>query len=283
MKFKTIETISCPGSGEANEDALSADEHHLLVIDGATGVFNCNVTGEASDAKWLAQRGAEILGDYLETCVNPPIPMLCKQASLDIRREFLKFEPPSDLDTWPSAALGAIRLLENRLEYYCLGDVVILICLKDDTVKRISGDYRLNRANNKMLDKMVRLAEENGEHVSQQLDKIVNDLQATRKTRNTSEGYWIFDPIGVGAEKGTAGYLPTKNIDSVVVMSDGIADAFLTHAMEPDSKHFVERLERDGLEKVIKDFREIQDNDPFFDKYPRFKMHDDMTIVRAYL
>ena len=282
MKFKTIETISYPGEG-VNEDAFSAGEHHLLVMDGATGVFNCNVTGEASDAQWLAHRGTEILGDYLETCVDPPIPMLCKQASLDIRREFLKFEPPTNLDAWPSAALGAVRLLEGRLEYYYLGDVAILVCLKDGTVKYVGGDYRLNRADNEAFDKMVRLAEENGEHVSQQLGRITVDLQEARKTRNTPEGYWIFDPIGIGAEKGVTGCSPTKDVDSVVVMSDGIANAFLNHIMEPDCEHFVKRLERDGLGKVIKDFREIQDSDPFFDKYPRFKMHDDMTIVRAYL
>lgn len=283
MKFRTIETISYPGSEGVNEDALSADEHHLLVLDGATGVFDCNVTGEKSDAQWLAHQGAKIFGDYLETCVNPPIPMLCKQASHEIRREFLKLEPPADLDVWPSAALGAVRLLENKLEYYCLGDVVILVRFEDGTVKYISDGAHLNRTGKETLGKMTHLAEENGEHVSQQLDKIIGDLQETRRTRNTPEGYWVFDPTGIGAEKGKSGYFPTKDVESVIVMSDGISEAFLDHIMEPDCKHFVERLERDGLEKVIKGFREIQENDPYFDKYPRFKMHDDMTIVRAYL
>lgn len=281
MSFTKIETLCTPGK-MVNEDSFSVSKRHLLVIDGASGLYGQHVTAEASDARWLALRGAEEYGRLLQER-DDPMPRLCREACLTIQKEFLSLLPPdAGQDAYPSAGVAAVRLTGDRLEYYSLGDLTILLRFRDGHVERIH-DQTLTDLDNGVIREMVRLARERGEHVSQQRLRVQELLQRNRRLRNHPGGYWIFDPAAVGAERGLYGSFPAEEIRTAALLSDGFADAVPLYGLEPDYDRFLARLEAEGPEAVCRVLRVIQQADPGLDRYPRFKLADDATVVLARL
>jgi hypothetical protein len=281
MSFTNIQTLCTPGE-TVNEDSCSVSERHLLVIDGASGLYGQHVTEEASDARWLALRGTEEYGRLLQER-DDPMPRLCREACLTIQKEFLPLLPPdAGQDAYPSAGVAAVRLRSGWLEYYSLGDLTILLRFQDGHVERIH-DQTLTDLDNGVIREMARLARERGEHVSEQRPRVQELLQRNRRLRNHPGGYWIFDPTAAGAERGLHGGLPAGELRTVALLSDGLADAVPIYKMEPDYDRFLARLEAEGPEAVCQALRELQRGDPDFDRYPRFKLADDATAVLARL
>ena len=279
FRFSNIVTLSDVGA-DINEDSYSVSGRHLLILDGAAGLYGKHITNESSDARWLAKRGAEIYGRLLSER-NAPMSELCLEASKIIRDEFLPMLPSdAGMELYPSAALASVRLTGEQLEYYTFGDCTILLRFRDGRVERIH-DNSVTALDEKVLCEMTRLAAERGEHVSQQRLRVQGMLQRNRSLRNQSEGYWIFDPSMVGATRGLCGRYPAEEIRTVAIMSDGFADVVLLYGLEPDYDVLLDRLETDGASDLCRELRETQKNDPDFDRFPRFKVGDDATIVLA--
>lgn len=277
--FSNIETFSNAGA-DINEDSYSVSARHLLVLDGAAGLYGKHVTSELSDACWLAKRGAEIYGRLLDAREDP-MPELCLEASEIIRDEFLPMLPPdAGTDAFPSAALAALRLAGGQLEYYTLGDCTILLRCHDGQVECIH-DNAVTTLDENVLHEMTRLAVERGEHVSQQRPRVQGMLRRNRSLRNQPEGYWIFDPTTVGATRGLCGCYPAEEIRTVTIMSDGFTDTVPLYELAASYDALLTRLETDGAANVCRVLRTVQKNDPGFDRFPRFKMGDDATIVMA--
>lgn len=280
MRFINIRTLSDPGN-VVNEDHFSVSERHLLAVDGASGLYGHHLMKtDGSDAAWLARRCAEEYGRRLAES-GAPMAKLCLETAEQLGEEFLSQAGSVDSrDAYPSAGLVALRLREGRLESYVLGDLTMLLRFRDGRVE-VLHDGTLTALDDRVLREMARLAAESGESVAQQKPKVQKMLRDHRELRNREGGYMIFDPTGEGAARGLAGSCPAEEVDTVALLSDGIADAVSAYGMEPDYGAFLARLEKEGPAAVIAALRLLQKEDPGFDRYPRFKMGDDATVVLA--
>lgn len=282
MRFANIRTV-CEAGGKVNEDSCSTSERHLLALDGASGLYGLHLihTGvDGSDAAWLARRGAEEYGWRLEES-DAAMDTLCLEAAQLLGEEFCRHTDGAEgLEAQPSAGIAALRLREGRLEYYALGDLTILLRFRDGRVAVIH-DRAVTDLDNKVLREMVRLAEINGESVAEQREKVQGMLRRHRELRNREGGYMCFDPSAAGADKGLAGEFPAKDVETVALLSDGIADAVPVYEMAPDYAAFLLRLETEGPAAVLAILRRLQQEDPGFNCFPRFKMGDDATVVLA--
>lgn len=282
LRFVNIRTV-CEAGKRVNEDCFSASERHLLAVDGASGLYGHHLMKtDGSDAAWLARRCAEEYGRRLRES-DAPMARLCLETAAQLREEFLAEAGSVDgRDAYPSAGLVALRLRDGRVETYVLGDLTMLLRFRDGRVE-VLHDGTLTALDDKVLREMSRLARESGEHVAQQKPKVKKMLQEHRELRNREGGYVIFDPTGEGADRGISGSYPAEDIAAVALLSDGIADAVPGYGMEPDYGAFMARLEADGPAAAVTALRRLQAADPDFDRYPRFKMGDDATVVLAEL
>ena len=279
MKFTNVRALCEPGQ-EINEDSCSVSDRYLLALDGATGLQEQHITKESSDARWLALRGAEEISTRLAES-PASLPEICREAALILQGELRALAAPGLPKTaYPSSGVAALRLCGETLEYYGLGDLTTLLRHRDGQVEVIHNS-QLSRLDRSVLTKMVRLAQESGETVAAQRKKVQALLQHNRDLRNRLGGYMIFDPSAEGAAQGTSLRWPTKEIRSAAILSDGIADAVPVFGMAPDYDAFLSRLEREGPEAVCAALRRLQQGDPTFDRYPRFKQADDVTIILA--
>lgn len=279
MRFTNIRVLCQPGQ-EINEDHNSVSDQYLLALDGATGLYEQHVTKEPSDARWLALRGAEEISRRLAEC-HEPISEICREAALALQKEFASFAAPDfPKAAYPSAGVAALRLCGETLEYYGLGDLTTLLHYKDGKVQIIHNN-QLSQLDRKVLTEMVRLAQESGETVAAQREKVQDLLRQNRDLRNRADGYMIFDPSAEGAALGTSLRWPAKEIRSAAILSDGVADAVPVYGMAPDYTTFLSRLEQEGPEAVYAELRRIQQGDPAFNHYPRFKQADDATVLLA--
>jgi hypothetical protein len=280
-RFTNVQVLCEPGQ-EINEDSYSVSDQYLLALDGATGLYEQHVTKELSDARWLALRGAEEISSRLAES-PASMPEICLEAALTLQGEFTALATPSLPKTaYPSSGVAALRLYGDTLEYYGLGDLTTLLRHRDGKVE-VLHDNHLSRLDHSVLAEMVRMARESGETVAAQRNKVQNLLQRNRDLRNRIDGYMIFDLSAEGAARGTSLRWPAKEICSVAILSDGIADAVPIFGMAPDYNVFLSRLEQKGPRTVYAALRRLQQGDPTFDQYPRFKQADDVTIILANL
>lgn len=251
-----------------------------MAFDGASGLFNQHITPETSDARWLAQKGALEYGKNLEIS-NLSMRTLCHNTAKKLADEFKTYTQDNiSRDAIPSAGLAALRLIGDKLEYYGLGDLTVLLRFKDGHTETIHNQ-NLTNLDNTALSEMVTLAEKNRESVAEQRSKIQKLLQHNRNLRNRPNGYYIFDTTLEGTALGDSLSWQAKDIRAAAVLTDGIADAVNTYHMASDNSEFFDMLEQESSETVLKTLRKLQREDPLYNKYPRFKMSDDATILIA--
>ena len=101
-----------------------------------------------------------------------------------------------------------------------------------------------------------------------------------RNKKNTEHGYWIFDPTGIAIKYATTVKFSCNEIKSIALMSDGF---YYISMFEKfcDSYKIIEALKNHPAERLIDDVFEKLEKDEKLDKYPRFKIYDDASVVFA--
>lgn len=286
MRFKNYTAFTEPG-GQINEDFCAASEQVLIAMDGATGLYKANFTTEESDARWLAKRGTEVLMEKLEglTSGGENLPEIVHDTAIETGSEFFDFVKSSmsegkepDSDAFPSAGLALALICDDKIHVYSLGDLTTAVIYHDGRIDTVRGE-RLPELDGMVLDKMVSLSRENGKDVIEQKPFVLEDLRFNRNLRNKPEGYNIFDPSAEGAGKGIYRVFDACSVAKVLIVSDGISDAVGMYDIFDDFMQFVESVKADGGRAAYERLRQIQAEDPGCNRYPRFKIGDDVSIV----
>lgn len=105
------------------------------------------------------------------------------------------------------------------------------------------------------------------------LDIIVNG----RGKMNVSGGYWIASPDGIGIHFGRSFTVPFVSGDWFSIFSDGFGCLFDHYGVDYGE------LGQESLEDLAGKIRLIERNDADCIKYPRFKVSDDLAVLRASL
>lgn len=198
--------LSIKGEGVKNEDCIGFYENYYWVIDGATGVFNTQYFDNESDCAYAV----EILNHEIKNNLAYDL-SLSQIIQKSIRNTYLKIKDRIPLDTpiftLPSFACILIRVLENKIEYYVIGDCLLIVenekIVEDNRIKKFS----LNNAN--LLSK-----EKNKEN-------RIQLLQKTRMKMNQIDGYPILSLDENSVQNGLSGCVEYSN-QRIILMSDGL-------------------------------------------------------------
>ncbi|MFI3260961.1 MAG: non-canonical purine NTP pyrophosphatase [bacterium] len=281
--FSKIKKISIP-QGENNEDIVGSGDNYIYCIDGATGLSKINIMDKDSDAMWFVKKTASLL-DTLLIDNNKSLSDILKQCMKDIESEILLRKEELFLDDYdyPSAGIAIARIVnKDNLEILRLGDVLVNIFDKNNNIVNMHDD-KLPELDDYAINMQVQLAKENNISVREARNLINDILLVNRKKMNTEDGYFILDPSGNGIDKADIEEFNISNLDSISLMSDGYYCISDTYNIVDSFKSLHMEMRLNKLQSLYDKMHSIQEEDLDYNKYPRFKMRDDSSVIFASL
>ncbi len=281
--FTLKQKICFPGSANAaNEDIACSGKNYCFVIDGASCLSGVNVMGGSSDAAWMVQKIAAELGDLLQSDMQTPTQVLLGRLVADLRKQYLQalekqgITEPADS---PSAGIALFRARQGKLEFFGLGDCVGVAQLPDGE-SFVSFDEQLINLDNGVLKQMYQLHKQTGVCVLQARHLCNEQLIENRAKRNRAGGYWILDLLTDDGLKNARQYSwPLTQPIRVGAYSDGFAELSEHFGIYRDAKALFAAMQETDLNKMYAQLKQVQDNDPDCNAYPRFKLRDDTSAL----
>jgi hypothetical protein len=263
-----------------NEDALCFGKDFLVVIDGAAGLSGIHRMDAVSDVGWMSRRLSELAAAELGSGGSEPTAAILLRCARTIRREMDAAGYPPDGGEYPSACISVVRLIGERLECCALGDVTTLLLQRDGRLVTFM-DTTVPKRDAKVVAWAAETAERRGITIAEAMTLASDRLLRNRNERNTAQGYWIFDPTGVGIEHMLTACFPADSITDVALMSDGFFDAYDLFATEALDNRLFHALRTGGAFAIAQKLRAAERADPTLDRYPRLKQSDDATVLYA--
>lgn len=276
--IRMLEGLSLPGSKDReNDDAMGCTSEIAFVLDGVTSLAEPPLMGGRSDAAWVAHLARDLLVKH-KPKVASDLPRFIAGIAEEItlRFEAGRLRPPVSRHELPWTTLSIIALEGNRLHIAFLGDSRILIETADDAVHNYGIPVSRSAFEKGMAKKMIAAGQGIGVEVQRQT--IQADLQRSRETVNTPQGYWL-----LGADASVSGHLNMATLDlngsaTVLLATDGF------YALTEDYRHYGDReliatSQVVGLQTLGHELRHVEELDPLGHKYPRMKKSDDATAL----
>ena len=263
-----------------NEDTFFVGEDFGFVLDGATGLLKENISPKPSDAQWFVLKISEILQKtiLMDLSLNEIVANAIKQAD----QEYMSFEGAQNIKSKPSSGIALYRKRNETLEYFLLGDVSLLVELKDGTIKEFLMQ-ELPKLDGENIQKMAQIAKEKGIHVIDARPLINDDLLRVRLSQNTPHGYYILGDNPEAAKHALSGSIPLHQVKSITALSDGYSQTYDTFDLFKEPKQLIEKLETTTPEEIYEQLWQLQEQDYYCDEHPRFKIRDDATIIHVVL
>lgn len=276
MRINLVKYISAPG-GEINEDFISFGENFGLLLDGSTGLRKGIIPGEKSDAKWFVENFKDII--IRDISKEEPLTDIVKSGISEMKSKF-KALGLADIDKVdkPSASMAIIRESDDMLEIFSLGDCIILIEKTDGEIIRIYDDS-VSKLDNAVLEKMIKISNENHISVSSAKEYVSEELIRNRYKKNTKDGYWILGFNEEAAENAYYKKWQIKEIKSICFFSDGFGDFYESMNLAEDYSSFYKMLKETDINEMYNMLREKQQEDDDCSKHPRLKSKDDASIL----
>lgn len=277
MKFFKHESISMPGD-RINEDIVCSTDTYGWVIDGATGLNNKNLTGTDSDAFWFVNEWNE----YLKESITDSSRNIKEIVSSGIEFISNKFHQiieqvhPDKIDL-PSASIVIIRVNDNKMEYFLLGDCTLII-QNASGESLVHKQYLLEKLDGIAKAEVLKLIRDKGMKFSEAKQKISSLLIKHRLLKNTPEGYWTLEFEKEAVEKSLWGSVDLEECQKVLLMSDGFSAIFDSYSYT-NKDNIISLIEEQGLQRACSIIRAIENEDSEILRFPRFKKSDDASAV----
>ena len=260
------------------EDALYADENCAFVIDGATGVSGEKVTDCATDAAWFSAAHRAYLAGALKG--DGEIAEILKTGVWEVAARYARFDGADKVKDKPSAVISVVRERNGYLEYYSLGDTVVVIRKKDGEVLHIL-DTRLVELDNINFGRMKEIAARTGKTLREAFADIRPYILENRAKMNTLEGYCALSHTAEGLDTALTGKIPLSEVRDLLVFSDGFAEIYDLFGLYPSPAALIADVAENGILPAMKKLHAAQDSDPDCEKFVRNKLRDDISVVYA--
>lgn len=261
-----------------NEDIYEANPTYAFVLDGATGLLKEKVSNMETDAKWYVHEWRNyLIHNIMDN--SKTLSEIVKEGILLISKKYLQFLGADKVVSRPSSGISMFRIINNKFEYFLLGDCSLIITQTDKSIihLQLQDLPRLDEIN---IQRMVKVAQEKGLAKVIDARPLINDfLVKTRLSQNTDKGYWVLGDNPNAAEHGLVGEMNFSQVQQAICLSDGFSQIYDTFKIYSVEK-FAELISAsNNLSEVYNVLWNLQEKDKYCTKYPRFKVRDDATIV----
>lgn len=275
-----VDQITGPGTaGKPNEDALGNAGNTAWVLDGASGAPGASplIAAEGgTDAAWLSHflsgrfhEHAENFGADLAAMLEHALDETIASFEKNARRK------PSSVAEEPLTTVVLLRREADRVCALALSDSVLLIETPDG-IKGLYGDESHRLIDEAETAKTIAYKKKHGVTLAEARVAMWKDSPGSRTIVNKENGFWV---LGLSKEP----LARTKKIETPLIpgthallLSDGLyrlVDVFEKY----DDTSLLNAAKENGLQALYDELREIENNDPEADIYPRMKKSDDAT------
>lgn len=250
-----------------NEDRFINGSGYSIVIDGATPLKR---DGDFNEARWLVEYIKKNISRYKDE-IKRRLSELCRDAFRDLPITI------KDADCLPSASACWVEFFGSRAVFGVLGDCEATLVTKSNEIIRLYDD-RLNALDKIAIDEMIAIAKNKSISVSEARKYIQQTLIKHRSLANKPNGYAALT-LSPDAEINEKRYeYDINNIKTIYLYSDGFSQAFEHLNIYRSHEQMFRQIE--SIDDEIKKIADASYSDKSCDKYPRFKIIDDITVVK---
>ena len=259
-----------------NEDRFVVGDNFFMVIDGATSLMKTdlfNPTEGSWFVSFIKRRLSAKSKHVFEKLSN-----ISKQAYAEFCAVLDKNGlNPQDLLYYPSAGLALAEIVEDKVVINTIGDCEAVVKFKDGKTVRLV-QKELLKLDAYALERMVKLKEQKGLTMKQAFTECKDVLVANRRLMNKPDGYNVFTVSKTGKFEFLTKSFELKDIDEIYLYTDGFAQTFEEFKIYGSYEQtFSKSLDiKSEVEKIVK--TAFSDKD--CEKYPRFKIIDDIAIIK---
>jgi hypothetical protein len=262
-----------------NEDLVWTGENAAIVLDGATGLGDRQVSDAESDAQWYVNALCGALRDRIGR--DEELSAVAANAVERVADEYaaLSGTATGERHEVPSGAGAVCRWDDESFEYLVLGDCSVVVSA-DDGIDPVIGEGP-RELDDRVVEEMVSIRERADERVSyEELRARVRPLLVDhRKRMNEPDGYWTFgfDPRAVDHAK--TGRLPRDDLEFVLSFTDGFEPVYDLYDVFAGWEALVSYVRSNGVERAVRVLRAFEEADPECERYPRLKPSDDVGVA----
>lgn len=274
LNFSTISYTN----KEYNEDVVGITSSAAWVMDGATGYFENRIPNCNSEAEWYVHEWNKYLYCNIDNN-KKSLKEILMEGIKEIKKKYYSIVNCENIDetTLPTATISVIRIEDNCINYFVLGDCVIAINENQNT--KLITDDRINILENRVIESIVKIQREKNVGIKEARKEVVGLLKENRSLKNTDKGYWILEFNEKAIEHGIEGRYDINNNIEIIIMSDGfyrIIDTFLHYE---NMSEVIDYTKQNGLNFICNIINEYEDKDSECIKYPRTKKSDDSSAI----
>ncbi|MFI7300236.1 protein phosphatase 2C domain-containing protein [Streptomyces sp. NPDC050121] len=268
-----IETATQPGRRDVpNQDLIITAPGLVVLLDGAGGPSE-DGGGCRHGVEWLVRQ----LGGRLAARALTDDSPLSDILALSIEEVAALHATTCDLrhPGTPSTTVAMARRSGDRVEHLSVHDSSLVFAHDDGTTDVIS-DRRVEG-----LPELRELwADMSGSPLGSPAHATARRayIAAELAYRNSPGGYWVVGADPRAATEAVTGSVTVSGLRSVSAFSDGVADYVDLYALA-SWPQVIRTLDRTGPLHLIGIVRAAERQDPRGRRWPRFKQHDDASIV----
>jgi hypothetical protein len=268
-----IETATQPGRQDVqNQDLIITGPGLVVLLDGAGGPSE-DGGGCRHGVEWLVRQ----LGGRLAAQALTDGGSLSGILAQSIEDAAALHATTCDLrhPGTPSTTVAMARHTGDQVEYLSVHDSSMVFTREDDTTHVIS-DRRVEAIPElrKLWAEMSRSSLGSSAHAAARRAYIAAELNY----RNSPGGYWVVGADPRAASEAVTGSVTVTDLRSVSVFSDGVADYVDLYGLATWPQ-VISTLNRMGPSHLIQMVRAAEREDPHGRRWPRFKRHDDASVV----
>jgi len=271
-----METFQLSYAGKQwNEDYVFVADNFGFVLDGVTSSSKHNFSNMRSDVVWYCQT----LGEYIKKhiCSKKSIFEILKAAVKRTAESYEKLARGKKVLDFPKSTISLFRIVGDVVEFYTLGDSVILI---EDIFGKVFKffDSRNGINDNIALTVMKYFSTKEKKSIRQTRLDHPEIIHWGKNLCNTRGHQYVLSKNVDDVDYGICFSIDVKLISKVIVLSDGFSQAFDLFKLETEES-FVKKInKKTDAEKIYKKLRKMQQKDKDCNKFLRTKETDDSSI-----
>lgn len=251
-----------------NEDRYVIGYDFYMVIDGATPL----IKDSFNKARWMVDQMKASLKKRSTLSVIDRLNKISKELYYELPIE------KRDKDYLPSASLSFVTWDDKYFYAYILGDCEVTFILKNNSVFRCYQD-ELSKLDDISINELINVSKEKNIHIID-ARKYINDILIKHRRlineENGYQGFTLSDNLNLNPK---CFRVLKEEVKKIYLYSDGFAQAF--DNLKIYNSHN-EMFNHDlNLDEEFKKIVDVSFNDPYCDKYPRFKKIDDITAIKV--